>query len=76
MRMAILLHEFAHYYLNDIMEDEIEADRHSLNIYMALGYPRIDAYNVYLDVFANAPTELNKDRYAELNKLFSNNYMQ
>ena len=76
MRMAILLHEFAHFYLNDVMEDEIEADKHSLSIYMALGYPRIDAYNVYLDVFANAPTELNKDRYAELNKLFSNNYTQ
>ena len=76
MRMAILLHEFAHFYLNEIMEDEIEADKHSLNIYMALGYPRIDAYNVYLDVFANAPTELNKDRYAEFNKLFSNNYTQ
>ena len=76
MRMAILLHEFAHFYLNDIMEDEIEADRHSLNIYMALGYPRIDAYNVYLDVFANAPSELNKDRYSALNKLFSNHYIQ
>lgn len=76
MRMAILLHEFSHFYLNEIMEDEIEADRHSLNIYMALGYPRIDAYNVYLDVFANAPTELNKDRYEELNKLFTNNYIQ
>ena len=76
MRMAILLHEFAHFYLNEIMEDEIEADKHSLNIYMSLGYPRIDAYNVYLDVFANAPTELNKDRYEELNKLFSNNYIQ
>lgn len=76
MRMAILLHEFSHFYLNNVMEDEIEADRHSLSIYMALGYPRIDAYNVYLDVFENAPTELNKERYQALNKLFSNFYKE
>ena len=53
MRIAILLHEFAHYYLNENMEDEIEADRNSLALYMGMGYPRIDAYNVYLDVFEN-----------------------
>ena len=72
MRMAILLHEFAHFYLNDVMEDEIEADDNSLKIYMGLGYPRIDAYNVYLDVFENSPSELNVDRYAALNELIKN----
>ena len=51
------------------MEDEIEADRNSLILYMGLGYPRIDAYNVYLDVFENTPTELNKARYDELQKI-------
>ena len=74
MRMAILLHEFAHYYLNNNMEDEIEADKHSLEIYMALGYPRIDAYNVFLDVFENSPSELNMDRYKALNQLFRTQY--
>ena len=74
MRMAILLHEFAHYYLNDNMEDEIEADRNGLEIYMALGYPRIDAYNVFLDVFENSPSELNMDRYKALNQLFRTQY--
>jgi hypothetical protein len=72
MRMAILLHEFAHFYLNDVMTDEIEADRNSLNIYMGLGYPRIDAYNVYLDVFEHSPSELNVDRYEALNRLIRN----
>lgn len=75
MRLAILLHEFAHYYLNVNMEDEIEADRNSLILYMGLGYPRIDAYNVYLDVFETTPTELNKARYDELQKLFSQKYV-
>jgi hypothetical protein len=72
MRMAILLHEFSHFYLNKNMEDEVEADRNSLILYMGMGYPKIDAYNVYLDVFANSPTEGNVDRYDELHKLFSN----
>jgi len=75
MRLAILLHEFSHYYVNKNMEDEVEADRNSLILYMGLGYPRIDAYNVYLDVFENTPSELNKERYEELQKLFSQNYI-
>jgi len=74
MRMAILLHEFAHYYLNDVMEDEVEADKNSLELYLGMGYPRIDAYNVYLDVFENSPSELNKERYEALNSLFNQNY--
>ena len=74
MRMAILLHEFAHFYLNEVMEDEIEADHNSLQLYLGMGYPRIDAYNVYLDVFENSPSELNKDRYQALNDLFKSNY--
>ena len=73
MRIAILLHEFAHFYLNENMEDEVEADKHSLALYMGMGYPRIDAYNVYLDVFENAPSEENKDRYEKLHKLFNLN---
>jgi len=75
MRLAILLHEFSHYYLNVNMEDEVEADKNSLILYMGLGYPRIDAYNVYLDVFESTPTELNKERYSALQKLFKQNYI-
>jgi hypothetical protein len=74
MRMAILLHEFAHYYLNKVMEDEIEADRNGLILYLGMGYPRIDAYNVFLDVFENSPSELNVERYEALNKLFKQKY--
>ena len=36
-----------------------------------MGYPRIDAYNVYLDVFENSPTEGNKDRYEKLHNIFN-----
>lgn len=54
MRMAILCHEFCHFYVNKNPESEIQADINGLRIYLALGYPRIDAYNVFLNVFQTA----------------------
>lgn len=66
MRMAILLHEYSHFYLNNNPSDESEADLNGLRIYLSLGYPRIDAYNVFLKVFKKAPNEQNKDRYDKL----------
>lgn len=62
MRMAILLHEFSHYYLNNDMSNEVEADLNALLIYLGLGYPRIDAFNVFIGVFKNTPTEQNAQR--------------
>ena len=76
MRMAILLHEFAHFYLNTNMTDEKEADDLSLQLYLGMGYPRIDAYNVYLDVFKNAPSDLNKERYMQLKDIINKNYIE
>lgn len=79
MRMAILLHEFSHYYINDDMKDEIEADLNGLLIYLGLGYPRIEAYEAYLSTFANVPTAQNKERYDKINKFITdfenNNYI-
>lgn len=63
MRMAILLHEFAHYYLNENIDDETEADLNGLLIYLGLGYPRIEGYEAFLQVFENSPTPQNKKRY-------------
>ena len=51
MRMAILLHEFAHFYLNNNPRDESEADLNALTIYLSMGYPRIEAYQAWLEVF-------------------------
>ena len=66
MRMAILLHEYSHYYLNKNPSNEIEADINGLNIYLKLGYPKIDIYNVFLNVFKTAPSEGNKQRFEKL----------
>lgn len=63
MRMAILLHEFSHFYLNENIDDEVEADLNGLLIYLGLGYPRIDGYEAFLQVFENTPTPQNKNRY-------------
>lgn len=51
MRMAIMLHEFSHFYLNSEINDEIEADKNALMIYLGLGFPRIEACEAFLDTF-------------------------
>ena len=72
MRMAILLHEYSHFYLNRNPSNEVEADINGLNIYLKLGYPKIDIYNVFLNVFKTAPSEANKKRFDKLDKFVKN----
>lgn len=62
-RMAILLHEFSHVFVNDDVNDEIEADLNALLIYLGLGYPRVEAFEVFAKTFENAPSQQNKERY-------------
>jgi len=69
-RMAILLHEFSHVYLNDNMKDEWEADRHMARCMLGLGYPYSDILKVFAIVFWGAPTDQNIDRYNKLEKMF------
>jgi hypothetical protein len=68
MRMAILLHEYSHYYMNKNMADETEADLNALLIYLGLGYPRIEAYQAFLKVFIGSPSEGNKKRFEIIHK--------
>lgn len=79
MRMVILLHEFSHYYINDNMDNEIEADLNGLLIYLGLGYPRIEAAEAFLETFKNADSRLNQIRYkkieAFINDFEKNNYI-
>lgn len=72
MRMAILLHEYSHYYLNKNPRNETEADLNGLNIYLKLGYPNIDIYNVFLNVFKLSPSMENKKRFDKLDKFVKN----
>lgn len=72
MRMAILLHEFSHYNLNSVMQDEIEADLNALKIYLGLGYPIIEAHNSFLNVFKKTPSPQNKERYQYIKHYIDN----
>lgn len=72
MKFAILCHEFSHYYLNENMDDESEADINGLLIYLGLGYPRIEAYQAFLEVFMDSPSEQNKLRYDRMDKFIKN----
>ena len=62
MRMIILLHEYSHFFVNNDIEDETEADLNGLTIYLGLGYPRIDAQNAFSEAFYGAPNLMNMER--------------
>lgn len=72
MRMAILLHEFSHFYLNRNMKDEVEADLNALMIYLGLGYPRIEAHQAFLEVFKGSPSDLNVRRHKIITQYINN----
>ena len=75
MRMAILLHEFSHFYLNSDMANETEADLNGLTIYLGLGYPIREAYAAFIETFIGFPTAQNKQRYDIINK-FIKDYIE
>jgi hypothetical protein len=71
MRMVILLHEFAHKFLNPTIGRPISyetgADIQALNIYLSLGFSELEAHQAFLYVFKNADTEENHKRYKIIN---------
>lgn len=72
MRFAILCHEFSHFYVNEDMHDESEADINGLLIYLGLGYPRIEAHEAFLEVFEQYPSEENARRYKKIKNFIDN----
>jgi hypothetical protein len=67
-RVAILAHEVGHYFINDDQHDEEEADENAIAQFLGRGYGFIDAENGFLNVFKNADTPQNRERYAKLHK--------
>lgn len=61
-RFALLCHEFAHKYLNDDQNNEVEADLRGSLLYLCLGYPRVEGLEAFMDTFIGNPTEENKER--------------
>jgi len=72
MRIAILLHEFSHYFINTDMSNETEADLNGITIYLALGYPIKEVYSAFGETFVGYPTEENKKRYDIINSFIKN----
>jgi hypothetical protein len=72
MRFAILCHEFSHFYVNDDIDDESEADLNGLLIYLGLGYPRFEGHEAFLKTFISTPTMDNKIRYDKIKKFIDN----
>ena len=71
-RIAILLHEFSHFYLNKVHSDEFEADMNALMIYCALGFPRKEGATAFYKVFYRTPSDLNVDRMNKIMALLKN----
>jgi len=64
MRMACLLHEYSHPFINEDPDDESEADLNGLIIYLGLGYPRYEAAEAWCTIFDDMQTEENMERIA------------
>ena len=54
------------------MHDESEADVNGLLIYLGLGYPRIEAFEAFLEVFERYPSQENKMRYDKIRNFIDN----
>lgn len=76
MRMAILLHEFSHFYINKNPHSEVQADLNGMKLYLAIGYPRIDAYNVFLNVFKGTDNPESVTRFKKLDSFIKQNANQ
>jgi hypothetical protein len=43
-----------------------------LLIYLGLGYPRVEAFEVFAKTFMNAPTKQNQDRFDKIKNFIDN----
>jgi hypothetical protein len=72
MRHVILDHEFSHKYRNPKLgfpiEDEIGADINALYFYLGEGFSKVDATEVYCNVFYRAQNKENLKRLQVINK--------
>ncbi len=73
MRLCILFHEFSHLFYNDDMYNEEEADLNGLHIYLALGYPRVEAIETFITTFYSSQSQENHSRLEKV-KSFVNEF--
>lgn len=68
MRFAVLCHEFSHFYVNENMDDESEADINGFLIYLGLGYPRIEGLQAFYEIFKESDSQMNLQRMKIIEK--------
>lgn len=71
-RFCIDCHEKAHLFLNKDETNELEADLNGLTIYLALGFPRIEALEVFIKTFYAVPTPQNLERFKHIEEFITN----
>ncbi len=57
-RIAILLHEYSHNYINYNQDNEYEADENAMDIYTDLKYPRMEAIYAFTNVMPDTDTNV------------------
>lgn len=75
--VAIGLHEFSHNFLNESEEDEEEADMNSLITYLGLGFPLVEAYKAWDNIYQYTNTPQNQARSSKITNLlleYANEY--
>ncbi len=75
MRMALFLHEFSHFWMNEKMDSEIEADIRALHLYLSLGYPFVEARDAFIETFAGNKTAENELR-AQIIEVYIQEFQQ
>ncbi len=67
-RVLLMCHEYAHNFLNSDPDNEFEADKKAVQIYLSLGYPVMES--IY--VFSNfTPTKFNYERIKHVKKILN-----
>ena len=59
-RIAILLHEYSHNFINQNQDNEIEADSNAMDIYSNLGYPRLEAVYAFANIMPDTDTNVKR----------------
>lgn len=67
--MGIELHEFSHNFLNQDANNEEEADLNGLITYLGLGFPLVEAYKAWDNIYQYTKTDMNKARTSKVSQL-------
>ena len=59
-RIAILLHEYSHNFLNYNQDSEFEADENAMAMYSQLSYPRLEAVYAFTNVMPDTDTNVQR----------------